>query len=37
MAEHSRQETERQLEQTQRLARDLMDTLAAERLSGLER
>jgi hypothetical protein len=35
MGEHSRQETERQLEQTQRLARDLMDTLTAERLRSL--
>jgi hypothetical protein len=35
MAEQSPQETERQLEQTQRLARDLMDTLTAERFRAL--
>jgi hypothetical protein len=35
MAEQSPQETERQLQQTQRLARDLMDTLTAERLRAL--
>jgi hypothetical protein len=35
MAEQSPQETERQLQQTQRLARDLMDALTAERISEL--
>jgi hypothetical protein len=35
MADQSRQETERQLEQTERLARDLMDALTAERLRDL--
>jgi hypothetical protein len=35
MADQSRQETERQLEQTERLARDLIDTLTAERLRVL--
>jgi hypothetical protein len=35
MTDQSRQETEQQLEQTERLARDLMDTLTAERLMEL--
>ena len=35
MAEQSRQETERQLEQSQRLARQVIDTLTTERLMVL--
>jgi hypothetical protein len=35
MADQNRQETERQLEETERLARDLIDTLTAERLGAL--
>jgi hypothetical protein len=35
MPDQSRQETEQQLEQTERLARDLIDTLTAERLRVL--
>ncbi len=35
MAEQSRQETERQLEQSQRHAREAIDSLTAERLKAL--
>jgi hypothetical protein len=35
MPDQSRQETEQQLEQTERLARDLIDTVTAERLRVL--